>query len=465
MTALNRRFTRLPCPLLLALSLCVAPFSAHALDIAVTKTTDSQDGTCDSDCSLREAVSMASSIPGSHRIQLPAGTYQLSIAPPTSDDPYYYSIYDEDLNQNGDLDVQANLTVVGAGSERTIIDGSGIDRIFEVMEGAQLSLASISLQRGRHTVNGGAIYNRGNLKVRQTLFYGNAIARTDGSTGAEGGAIASSGELTVMRSRFIRNFVSGSDMDNADGGAIHNTGVLFVRDTVFEDNGASQDDGSMGGAIFNSGGADIARASFIDNHASVDGGAVGNVEGGVIKLSNATFSGNWTYEDGGAVSNGRFWETATARPSSMTLIHVTITDNPEGHGILNTGTLLIRNSIVVGNSNTWSGHKNCLNRGPNARLTARGMLLGAGTEGTPPSNCFTDMPLVDDTARFTTIMYPLADNNSTLPTHALRRGSPAVDTAVGSCATHDQRGSSRPRDGDGDGTAVCDLGAYERPKF
>ena len=201
---------------------------------------------------------------------------------------------------------------------------------------------------------------------------------------------------------------------------------------MFDDNGASNDDGSIGGAIYNSGNADIARASFIDNSASVDGGAIGNVNGGVLKLSNATLSKNWTYEDSGAISNGRTFQGPSDAPSTMTLIHVTITDNPEGYGIMNAGTLLVRNSIVVGNNNV-SEHRNCINRGPNAVLTVRGMLLGTSSEGEPPSNCVSDMPLINDDTRFTTLMYPLDDNNSTLPTHALPRNSPAVDAGVGSC--------------------------------
>ena len=67
-------------------------------------------------------------------------------------------------------------------------------------------------------------------------------------------------------------------------------------------------------------------------------------------------------------------------------------------------------------------------------------------------------------------------------THALRPGSPGIDAGApvvngengspprgstlqpseAACPADDQRGVSRPRDGDGDGDAVCDIGAYER---
>jgi hypothetical protein len=61
---------------------------------------------------------------------------------------------------------------------------------------------------------------------------------------------------------------------------------------------------------------------------------------------------------------------------------------------------------------------------------------------------------------------PLANNGGSTLTHALMTGSPAIDhgdnTEVGYIT--DQRGSRFPRikDGDGDRTAIIDIGAFER---
>jgi CSLREA domain-containing protein len=55
----------------------------------------------------------------------------------------------------------------------------------------------------------------------------------------------------------------------------------------------------------------------------------------------------------------------------------------------------------------------------------------------------------------------LADNGGTTPTQILLPGSPAIDAAGNGCPVTDQRGQLRPADGDLDGQALCDMGAFE----
>jgi hypothetical protein len=54
----------------------------------------------------------------------------------------------------------------------------------------------------------------------------------------------------------------------------------------------------------------------------------------------------------------------------------------------------------------------------------------------------------------------LGDNGGTTETFLPAATSPAVDAGAG-CPDVDQRGVSRPQDGDDDGTAACDAGAVE----
>jgi predicted outer membrane repeat protein len=57
---------------------------------------------------------------------------------------------------------------------------------------------------------------------------------------------------------------------------------------------------------------------------------------------------------------------------------------------------------------------------------------------------------------------PLADNGGATATHAIATTSPAIDGGNNAtCPATDQRGVQRPVDGNGDGAAVCDIGAFE----
>src|SRR5690606_27498444 len=99
--------------LLLALSLPIATPAAAAI-FTVTKTSDGNDGACNADCSLREAVLAANAVPGSTVI-VPAGHYRLSLPPP---DRIVNTPRD---GSGGNLLVNAPMTIQGAGRDVTLI--------------------------------------------------------------------------------------------------------------------------------------------------------------------------------------------------------------------------------------------------------------------------------------------------------------------------------------------------------
>ena len=51
----------------------------EARTFQVTKTADTNDGTCDPDCSLREAIAGANRGGGADDVSVPAGTYLLTL--------------------------------------------------------------------------------------------------------------------------------------------------------------------------------------------------------------------------------------------------------------------------------------------------------------------------------------------------------------------------------------------------
>lgn len=104
---------------------------ADALGITVTRFDDpALDGCAVDDCSLREAIIAANAAAGPDKIELPAGTFTLSLRGRYDDAAMY-----------GDLDITDVLTISGASREGSIISAGGPataieDRVFDVQPGA-----------------------------------------------------------------------------------------------------------------------------------------------------------------------------------------------------------------------------------------------------------------------------------------------------------------------------------------
>ena len=86
--------------------------------------------------SLREAVIASNNTSGNDTINLAAGTYTLTIAGAG-----------DDSSATGDIDIQTNITIAGAGMASTIISGGGIDRVIEVDGTGNLTLSDVQAHR------------------------------------------------------------------------------------------------------------------------------------------------------------------------------------------------------------------------------------------------------------------------------------------------------------------------------
>lgn len=183
------------------------------------------------------------------------------------------------------------------------------------------------------------------------------------------------------------------------------------------------------------------ESSTVSGNVSRDyGGALSNI--GPARIINSTLSGNSAGIGGGAICN---------YTNSLTLINSTIIGNTAptlAAGLDNyTATATLRNTIIAGNFG-----EDCTNLGTNPVITA-----GADNiiqDGTCPTDALAVDPLVG----------PLGDNGGPTETHALLAGSPAIDAGdQNACSnfTFDQTGMDRTMDGDGNGSSICDIGAYE----
>ncbi|MYD08560.1 MAG: SH3 domain-containing protein, partial [Chloroflexi bacterium] len=123
------------------------------------------------------------------------------------------------------------------GNNRTI-SGDNRYRIFEIAANGRLTILYLTLRHGKTDRNGGAILNSGTLYVRSSEL-------KNSHANQHGGAIFSSGDLTIRNSAFGNNTAGGS------GGAIRNRGTLrvygssrFTSNIAEDRGGAIRDDGN-----------------------------------------------------------------------------------------------------------------------------------------------------------------------------------------------------------------------------
>jgi CSLREA domain-containing protein len=447
-TNLLRRFS-LSALLSLTSAICLP---VNAATFHVTTTADTYDGICDSDCSLRDAINTGNQVNEEHLIYLKAKTYAFS-RPRTELDPGVYprEYLDEDDNSLGDLDIKSRFTILGSKTGETIINANQLDRHFSVSANSALILNNLTLINGKSAQEGGAVLNKGIVWLNTVSAENNLVTAAEHSV--SGGAISNYGNLEVRRSRFIGNKIYAKDFNQSFGGAIYNNGSLYMRDSELRRNESGTDESiSYGGAIYNKAQADISRSLFTENYTQAVGSAIYNYDEAEIKISNSTLSNNRSDHYGMAA--------ALVNIGKLTLVNASIVNNLHSGGLINYGPAIIRNSIIINNfytiyRNNQDMPRNCDNYARAAIFKVRGLLVGDGN-----MKCTGDIHIADSET-FTRVLAPLAQNNYHLETHALLPNSPAIDAGVGSCSAHDQRWQSRPVDGNDDGVAGCDLGAFE----
>ena len=278
--------------------------------------------------------------------------------------------------------------------------------------------------------NKGCMHNEDSNPIMNHVTFSNNSARY----GAAMYNYRSSPTLTdVIFSDNIASHVGGA-MENEDHSNPVLTNVLFSGNSAYH----------QGGGIFNIVGSNpvLTNVAFINNKVISNGGGSGgggmqNSDSSPI-LTNVTFSGNHATVGGGIIN----WR------SNLTLTNVTFSKNTaDQYGAAmysQESKPVITNTIIWGNSPSASQFLN-----DKGVINITYSIIAGGHPGT-------------GNLKVNPKLGTLADNGGFTPTYSLLPGSPAIDTGSPStCPAMDQRDMLRPIDGDGNGSATCDVGAFE----
>jgi hypothetical protein len=382
----------------------VAPSAVLIVDTLLDSNTASACTSAPNDCSLRGAIIASNStVAVIDTISVPAGTYTLSVTVSAGDDQSY-----------GDLDITAPVTIKGAGTDATIIragenDYTGIDRVMEIANTfGTVKLSDLKIMWGRITsgIGGAGIYQSA---ATSTVILERVAVNENNITAATypyGGGILVAGDMTLMDSTLMFNNTVGYG-----GGILGYLGsfITINRSTI------AYNSAVWGGGIYYSGNGVLQNSTISANSATDRGGGILNSADGSLNIAQSTITGNQVL--GGSTT---------------------------GWAIYNYGSVEAINSILAADYPGTACYDG-INSGYNNIST--------------DSSCGTSYVMVVAY----TLLGGLSDNGGYTQTHPLLGGSPAIDSGNNpNCLKIDQRGVHRPIDGDGDGTATCDIGAFEK---
>ncbi len=316
-------------PVLFALLLCLlAAGYSGAATLTVTKIEDTNDGVCDGDCSLREAVVAAVS----------GDTVVFS---PLFNTPQTITL------TLGQIPIDKNLTITGTGRDLVDVSGNLAGRIFLISANLNVTMSGLKLRDGKvganaQDTNGGAIrvlFGSGNLALSNMEFTNNIAFYEPGNSGLGSAVFCSGGTMTL----------DNLNVHHHQRGAIYGfnqMATVNIRDSILSDNGVGITAYTLNmqnTTVTRNTSAGISAQhitlmnSRITNNAGR--GVIGGDAAGTTNIENSIISQN---RDSGVAIAGFAVIRNTVISSNLY--------NGSGAGIINGGTMYIINSAIIGNS-------------------------------------------------------------------------------------------------------------------
>jgi hypothetical protein len=357
--------------------------------------------------------------------------------------------YVENLNFLG----KAIRVISDQGPQVTIIDGNNAGSVvtFNSGEGPQSELRGFTVRNGRAQVRGGGIRIENNSSPTIT---GNIVVNNRAADG--GGGISTSFSSPVIQG----NTIAYNGQIQGFSGGVGGGGVAVVgaSSAVLLNNnisGNSWSTSSGGGiTLFAAGTPTIKNNLIANNSAYSDGGGIAMFNQSDAAIVQNVITGNTAPKGGGL-----YWLVPSGARGPF-LINNTISANssPNGSGIFADGfdvqVQLINNIVVAAAGQNAIVCGTFDTKVPTFSFNDVVASAGSAYSG----SCTTQTGMNGNIS-----VDPLFRDVSNADYH-LQSGSPAIDSGTANQAPlKDADGVDRPTDGDGDGNAAFDMGAFEAP--
>ena len=279
------------------------------------------------------------------------------------------------FNFNGHMDIQ------NSGFTKNFVEASGFDyaiggAVYNLNNGVinidsanfNGNYAHGALSAGGSIANGFSASDNPLMSINNSLFENN---NTSASVTSEGGALYNKGNIDINNTVFKDNFSTTEDepISFVYGGAISNAGNMTINNTSFTGNYAEAKGSQpavLGGAIYNNANITINNSKLSDNYVDspfyAEGGAVYNDVNGTATIRNSVIennkvSPNAVYSEGGAIYNsGRLIIEGSTFKSNMD-------KDGELNDIYNTGTVEFTSSSTTNIESGIRGTGNIIKQG------------------------------------------------------------------------------------------------------
>lgn len=284
-----------------------AASSTLSATFTVNSTVDATDtnpgnGICETApgngvCTLRAAIQEANALPGMDTINIPNGTFVITLA----------GIHENNAT-TGDFDIKDDIMIHGAGAQSTILDGNNIDRLFHVIgnDTPEVQITNLTIQGGYCADPGGNCYGGCVLNETGNITIANATLQNNVNT-----CLLNEGTMAVTN--VILQYNIGSAIDN---GA---TGYLHVTDSSFQTNHEG---------VINNGVSLLEGSTLLD-------GETGISNMGTVTITASTISNNYL----GIYNSG-----------NMTVLNSAITQNYQQGGISQHPNTNMDSFVYISNS-------------------------------------------------------------------------------------------------------------------